>query len=629
METYSTKPMTHVRLRYVEVGEGLGGQRLTSLLERGRPGGPKKLTLSDGRLLSPVSKAWGAGWGKATEALTLDGGDSLQEGEALALARAMEAGHLASLRELRMPQPCINRALWTPVWSALGKGCCPALDALELTLSEGLVQAWEAREGLGLGRCAGLKEVAVVHWSPAQHLASLLQLESSRGLQQLHVTDLNEGSDQVIAEWMMSTRAPQLRHLSLHGEEDEDEDAELAAVLDGLAQGAAPALEVLELRNVVLGEVGTRALGAAVQAGKALRSLQRLMLDHAEAADNMATFLDCLTGTPALPCLRELRVIDRQARDRDEASSLVRTLVRVLGSHALPCLEVLHLEGLELGIQSLALVGEAMRKRPQEVTSLQTVTLAGRLSHRVATDSSSLEAGAIALASMVECRGDRSLQRLRLLLNDMFDLDVEVLATALRAGWGAQLEDVEMVFPHMGSKGVEALCGALVAGACPRLRRLALSCNYGTMKRLPEEAYLAKMLSGRAACSGTLRELDLSQTSLYPEDILQVAAALSEPTAARLHALRLRSRGPGIQDLLALMDALSQGGRAGATLRHLELQGAAEMHVAARTFEEALERGCCPQLQTLQLRGPRDRPGSLRAYQSEALRRRREQERAW
>ena len=52
---------------------GMSCQGLTSLLGRADPKGPKRLILADPELVGPVGGAWGAGLGRATEALRISG----------------------------------------------------------------------------------------------------------------------------------------------------------------------------------------------------------------------------------------------------------------------------------------------------------------------------------------------------------------------------------------------------------------------------------------------------------------------------------------------------------------------------------------------------------------------------
>ena len=82
--------------------------------------------------------------------------------------------------------------------------------------------------------------------------------------------------------------------------------------------------------------------------------------------------------------------------------------------------------------------------------------------------------------------------------------------------------------------------------------------------------------------------------------LLQLATALSEPTAVRLHVLYVQSRGPGIDGLMALLEALER--HAGGELKELYLAVALEDFEAAdRCLSEALDRGCYPQLARLSL----------------------------
>ena len=95
--------------------------------------------------------------------------------------------------------------------------------------------------------------------------------------------------------------------------------------------------------------------------------------------------------------------------------------------------------------------------------------------------------------------------------------------------------------------------------------------------------------------------------------------------AVRLNFLGLHSVGPGDEDLLALIEFLQH--RAGAFLRKLVLHNDGDCEMVDRALVEALERGCYPQLHDLDI-------GSLLGCRSdrrstEALQKRREQEKAW
>ena len=176
---------------------------------------------------------------------------------------------------------------------------------------------------------------------------------------------------------------------------------------------------------------------------------------------------------------------------------------------------------------------------------------------------------------------------------------------------------------RLSAGGLEVFAQALLAGGCPRLR--SFKCHSWTSSDLPGDSALAAILAGRAPCSTSLREFNLSGTTLHPPAIMQLAAALSEPTAVRLNVLGLKSAGPGGEDLLAVIESLQH--RAGAFLRKLDLKTNEDLEVVDRALVEALERGCCPQLHDLYIE---EELGSHPAWRStEALEKRRERERAW
>ena len=167
---------------------------------------------------------------------------------------------------------------------------------------------------------------------------------------------------------------------------------------------------------------------------------------------------------------------------------------------------------------------------------------------------------------------------------------------------------------------MEVLAQALVSGACRHLETLEVSkARAGTGARLPQHSAVAAVLGGHAPCSRSLKVF-ITGIPMGNHDLLQLATALSEPTAVRLHVLAVQSRGPGIEGLVALLEALQR--HAGGDLKQLYLAVALEdLEAADRCLSEALDRGCYPQLErvgVLTQEADGDESSSLRGVNSEA-----------
>ena len=179
------------------------------------------------------------------------------------------------------------------------------------------------------------------------------------------------------------------------------------------------------------------------------------------------------------------------------------------------------------------------------------------------------------------------------------------------------MEELLFSEAELETESLELVCQALVNGACPKLRRLGFKDLYGDVDDLPEESSLAAVLGGRAACSATLRELDLSGFVLGPKDLMQLAVALAEPKAVRLHVLRLYNCGPGVAYLLAVLEALQ--GRAGTALRELEIYTAVGPRLVTQFLEDGVNQHLYPQLKEIRFRYPRGEDGAFVWNPDEAL----------
>ena len=287
---------------------------------------------------------------------------------------------------------------------------------------------------------------------------------------------------------------------------------------------------------------------------------------------------------------------------------------RALRGRALPSLTRLRLKGQGLADEGLRLLAEAMHQRPEDVSSLAELTLEDH-------GGLGLE-GCQALASAMRARGCRGLKQLRLVKSGICDAGLGFLAEALRGGGGVELLHLCVEDSPVGVAGLEVLAQALVSGACRNLEILEFWQPTGPSgARLPEKSALALVLAGHAPCSASLRKIYL--TRMYDEDLFQLAAALSEPTAVRVQTLRLGTWGPGIEGVTAMLEALRHHGEM--SLRDLGITVEADdVEAADQWLTEALDRGWYPKLESVgfQAAGIEVDPSKVQALA--ALRRRRE-----
>ena len=130
---------------------------------------------------------------------------------------------------------------------------------------EDLCRALQARGGLA--GCIGIKELHVNSDAPPQGLARVLRPPSSPHIEELYTSTPCEASDDVFATWLVRTRAPALRVLSL---QFSAYDNSFGPVLEALAQE----LKVNRTKNTRRSSVS--ALAAAIEAGRALQHIKRL-----------------------------------------------------------------------------------------------------------------------------------------------------------------------------------------------------------------------------------------------------------------------------------------------------------------------------------------------------------------
>ena len=219
-------------------------------------------------------------------------------------------------------------------------------------------------------------------------------------------------------------------------------------------------------------------------------------------------------------------------------------------------------------------------------------------------------------------RGCRGLYDFRLNKSGICDAGLGCLAEALRGGGGAELRALIVRDSPVGVAGLEVLAQALVSGACPNLKILEFWQPTGPPgARLPEKSALAAVLGGHAPCSASLRTIFLPR--MYDEDLFQLAAVLSEPTAVRVQILKLGTWGPGIDGVTAMLEALRHHGEMSLTYVGLIVE-ADDVEAADQWLTEALDRGWYPKLESVgfQAAGIEVDPSKVQALA--ALRRRRE-----
>lgn len=539
---------------------------------------------------------------------------------------------------VRVPQPCaynaISEAGMQAMGEVLGSGQLPMLRELRLEM-DGWEEASVKRLLIGAGSCPRLERIEIIDFPPTVfvELAAALQsrregcikpkalvLEHSGGrfcqgieeacqalagcLAACSLAELRcRGSscparllDAMLLR-LSSCKWPALQVLELTSKHQLRAQLSCDALLLALAREACPNLTRLELEDFRCSDESWLALGDAMTGLgstclKRFTTLRLRKIFHGRA--QWEAFMRGIGDGHGCPELRELELVtqsdlfpDNEDVTIDDESPLAHALHPPRG---LPRLQRLWLSmNTFRGVNEVV---EALEQRPHATEALEELRLTAMDGERLEQFDTTTLNQALASGGGLSCLQELAIETWFLSRQEgaVFLNLLMQLVEALESGAGRHLETIRWGDPQPAAHAAvvnRILQAQASRGACPRLRCLAAyGHDPGSSSAIPpgrlDMRSLSAMLTGGAACSATLKDLDLSRWQLGDAELRDLESCFRDPGVVQLEALHLwvtdESALPALLDMLGAL-----GGRAGSRLVDLSIRCQRQMFLSKPT----------------------------------------------